>query len=267
MARLVALVLLAFVTAVQCQGNSVCAKWCRDNFPTNPGGLCTSAASSGTGPCYECGPHKTVPSKILCTSVCVDSATDNNNCGACGNVCGSGTNCTAGVCVPVGCLSGLTDCNGQCVDLTNDYANCGSCGNLCFLSPCVDSICDYCPGDAVPCGLGCANLSDDNNNCGTCGNVCGSGTNCTAGVCVPIDPDGFCNGVPVDTFSDNNNCGRCGNVCGSGQFCRQGSCVCEFLLNDCGTYCAALDSDNNNCGACGNVCGSDTTCTGGLCVL
>ena len=39
--------------------------------------------------------------RTLCTSRCVDTLTDSNNCGACGNVCGTGTSCAGGVCRPV----------------------------------------------------------------------------------------------------------------------------------------------------------------------
>jgi formylglycine-generating enzyme required for sulfatase activity len=52
--------------------------------------------------------------------------TDPNNCGRCGNVCGTGT-CNNGVC--------------PCGDTTSDSANCGACGHSCFGTACVNSLC------------------------------------------------------------------------------------------------------------------------------
>jgi len=34
----------------------------------------------------------------ICNSVCVDTDTDDSNCGACGSVCGPGTTCVNGAC-------------------------------------------------------------------------------------------------------------------------------------------------------------------------
>jgi hypothetical protein len=39
-------------------GNSVCAKWCHDNFDGKEAGQCTAAAAKGEGPCYESGGPK-----------------------------------------------------------------------------------------------------------------------------------------------------------------------------------------------------------------
>ncbi|KAK4460367.1 hypothetical protein QBC42DRAFT_253461 [Cladorrhinum samala] len=98
--RFVLFLLASAITAVQAQGNSACAHWCKDNFP-NPGADCTSLAAKRLGPCYECGPLKTVPSKQLCAGSCADTLTDNANCGSCGNACGSEAVCTNGVCKPL----------------------------------------------------------------------------------------------------------------------------------------------------------------------
>ncbi|KAH7147334.1 hypothetical protein DER46DRAFT_665785 [Fusarium sp. MPI-SDFR-AT-0072] len=95
---------------VERQGNSQCAQWCAQNFPTNPGFVCTSPAAHGKGPCYDCGPAKPQGStKQLCNGACVDTNTDNNNCGSCGN---------------------------QCVD-TED----GDADTCCVMGQCVDDVC------------------------------------------------------------------------------------------------------------------------------
>ncbi len=88
----------------------------------------------------------------------VDIATNNANCGACGNACGSGRICTAGVCEIV-CPSGQTRCGDVCRDLSSDASNCGSCGRTCRVAErCVGSVCvvrqTSCASRALPgCGL------------------------------------------------------------------------------------------------------------------
>jgi hypothetical protein len=65
-----------------------------------------------------------------CGTTCVDTNTDENNCGDCGKTCVTGQNCVAGVCDLV-CGGGTTKCSGTCVQLNVDPNNCGSCGNSC----------------------------------------------------------------------------------------------------------------------------------------
>jgi MYXO-CTERM domain-containing protein len=77
----------------------------------------------------------------LCGEVCVDLASDPNNCGVCGNVCATGELCSAGVCTGV-CGDGLTQCGQSCVDLNTDILNCGSCGAACLAGQtCVAGVC------------------------------------------------------------------------------------------------------------------------------
>ena len=72
------------------------------------------------------------PNQTSCGGVCTDTSGDNNNCGACGVVCGSGATCQSGACVPGGpCANGGTSCNGACTDTTSDPNNCGACGVSC----------------------------------------------------------------------------------------------------------------------------------------
>jgi len=89
-----------------------------------------------------CGPGTT-----QCGSKCFDLQKDANNCGSCGNACGSGEVCATGKCA-FACPKGQNKCGG---------------------------------GDAG--ALFCTNLQTDNKNCGACDNACKGGEVCAAGVC------------------------------------------------------------------------------------
>jgi hypothetical protein len=97
-------------------------------------------APAPEGCCFE-------PSQVQCGESCVNYLDDENNCGTCGNVCGSGESCTNGNCIP-------------------------DCGASQFL--CAD-------GANNPV---CANVQSDPANCGGCGVVCSAGASCVGGACV-----------------------------------------------------------------------------------
>jgi hypothetical protein len=83
---------------------STCTSSCSSTQPCNSG--CCSAATGGT-----CGTN-------LCSGLCVDELTDNNNCGGCGITC-SGT-CSGGRCLVI--LATGQDCPmGLAVDSTSVY--------------------------------------------------------------------------------------------------------------------------------------------------
>jgi PKD repeat protein len=80
-----------------------------------------------------------------CGGFCSDLSTDENNCGACGQACGSGELCISGACT-VSCPSGQTDCGGSCVNTDTDANNCGGCGQTCAVGEfCVAGECAASP--------------------------------------------------------------------------------------------------------------------------
>jgi hypothetical protein len=165
------------------------------NFFANMFGLST-VKPPDLGPCgIRC------ENKTCCSGICIDTNSDPENCGSCGNLCRpKGLPCTDGVC-GVNCAQGLSECReGDCVDLKTDTWNCGSCFNICR------------QGEICNNGK-CFDLTSDVNNCGTYGTICPGGKNAAC-----------CSGTCVDTFTDSNNCAGCGNSCEDGWDCSQGKC-------------------------------------------
>ena len=71
---------------------------------------------------------------------CANTQNDDQNCGACGTVCGTDQVCAGGMCTFM-CTGTTTECSAPlamdggtlryCADLMTDRANCGACGNAC----------------------------------------------------------------------------------------------------------------------------------------
>lgn len=175
----------------------------------------------------------------------INTATDINNCGSCGNKCPPGPNgqpaCANGACIFTKCTPPFLTCGAGPSDscetnTSNDVNNCAACGNKC------PQVAHGTPGcNAGACGIGsCSGTYRDCNNtptdgcetdsasdplhCGACGQRCDlqnavagcSASSCTIASCVGAYRD--CNNVPADgceinSASDANNCGSCGNKC------------------------------------------------------
>jgi Collagen triple helix repeat (20 copies)/Stigma-specific protein, Stig1 len=207
-----------------------------------------------------------------CSGVCSGLSTDDQNCGACGNVCAAGQVCSSGTCA-LTCQSGLTKCSGTCVNANTDNANCGACANVCAAGQvCSSGACVVtCQAGLTNCSGACTNMLTSNQNCGACGNVCAAGQVCSNGSCTLTCQSGLtaCSGTCVNANTDNANCGACANVCAAGQVCSSGACVvtCQAGLTNCSGACTNMLTSNQNCGACGNVCAAGQVCSSGLCTV
>jgi len=178
-----------------------------------------------------------------CASQCVPLATDDQNCGGCGNVCGDRQSCVKGSCT---CDGGEKLCGGQCVQASSDSKNCGACGKTCAAT-------DYC--QAGVCVL----------NTTGCRPACEGGQTCNDGECECATGQSFCNGRCVNSQLDPLNCGGCGQTCAAGQSCSAGACTCGNGKAACGTRCVDTGSDPDNCGSCGHACGAAQSCKAGSC--
>jgi len=199
----------------------------------------STGCSSGTSN----NPDATAPctSSTLCSGVCVDTQTDNANCGVCGTACTNGEVCSQGKCATT-CGGGTALCGSTCVDTKNDPQHCGGCNTTCTT------------------GEVCTN--------GACGTTCGSAQTFCGGDGGPA----YC----ASTQTDNSNCGACGVTCAAGESCQSGACKDACVASDGGVetlctpdagapYCANLATDNANCGTCGVSC-TTGSCTSGKCV-
>ena len=155
---------------------------------------------SGMGKCSEPPPGPCFP-LIDCGGVCVDTATDLNNCGDCGIVCiapiGGDTSCDSGACTyscddPDEVICGDDVAGRVCENLDTDVTNCGACGIVCpnpigGTAVCAAGECANDCGGLTDCSGVCIDTSNDNDNCGGCGLSCpiipNATSYCSAGLC------------------------------------------------------------------------------------
>jgi hypothetical protein len=202
-------------------------------------------------------------SMTTCGTSCVDTQTDPQNCGSCGNVCSAlphvmsatGITCSAGKCVipPADCQVGYAHCtaNAQdgCETTLSSPQSCGSCTTMCSGNT---SLCQLDQTDAGPATYSCVSSCS-----GTTPDLCGS--TCT------------------NTQNDPQHCGTCANACttvtgGGVASCAGGQCgvQCQTGEHQCGTTAVcAQDTDINNCGSmcvkCTAPTGGSVACSGGAC--
>ncbi len=119
-----------------------------------------------------------------CNGECVDTDTDENNCGSCNIPCGSDEICLNGICL----VSEDLECYGNC------YL--GDCeGEVCDVGGqiCIDEYCS-CPLGLTDCSGDCVDWMTDEDNCGECNFPCSMGYVCEQGDCVPIQDEEECPG-------------------------------------------------------------------------
>jgi hypothetical protein len=257
-------------------GQTDCGGNCLDlqSNPTSCGmcGLaCASGASCAGGTCACPGGQIPCPAPGGTGSVCVDPATDAENCGpatpdlaACGQRCGAGS-CILGSCF---CDAGAGHCDSDlwpwCVDFATDVEHCGDCATACTrvheaCIPTGGSPPGAC-GCAEPwpddCGGSCVDMDSDPSNCGGCGPAFActlEGTTCTGGSCVCASGLLDCGAAGCfDLDTDERHCGTCLASCAATETCCLGSCT-------------DLANDESNCGSCDHACLATETCSSGVC--
>lgn len=226
----------------------------------------------------------------------IDSATNADNCGACGTVCSSNhmasRTCGAKLCNGT-CATDYLDCNGNkqsdgCeINKTNDANNCGSCGNVCATvlagvatATCEASTCKVTTCDA---GLGNCDTNDANGcetnitagstaHCGGCGMACSannvtpacSSSNCQAGTCAAnfadCDSNKRSNGCETNLTNTTASCGACGFDCATKVANVAGPITCAASACTYTGACAPgfADCDGNKANGCEVNLNSDT---------
>jgi hypothetical protein len=195
-----------------------------------------------------------------------DGATDDANCGGCGNGCVplphvTRVSCRGGLCgfdPARECETGWADCNGLvgdgCEAQLGTDAFCGGCGDSCDATEQCDAAraCQprICPSPRADCdrNLSCeADLDESEIHCGACGAPCGGRSaiwTCTAGSCrvsncigMMEDCDALdATGCETDLSTDVDHCGMCGRACAGGNAlwgcaasaCRVTGCLAGF---------------------------------------
>jgi hypothetical protein len=203
---------------------------------------------------------------VECNGECTYLATDEANCGACGNACAGGTSCEAGRCA---CPNGEQDCNGQCVSIETNNNNCGGCGTKCDGGTVCSMGTCACPAGSTSCESECVDTQTDGHHCGDCGTECPNGQTCSGAKCSTQCSQTVCGTSCVNTQTDNQNCGTCGTACSGGTQCKSGQCTCASgqVLYDNACCTPARSCSSGQCGTISDGCGGTIQCSNGCVTL
>ncbi|MDB4982202.1 MAG: Tryptophan synthase alpha chain [Myxococcales bacterium] len=169
-----------------------------DAGPAPPGRVCADTAACNWW-------QEPDPRVSCCGGGCTNTATDPDNCGACGHRCAASEVCTDGACGVAAascgsapCGGGNICCGGQCVRPYNNRNNCGGCGVTCTFTGagCHLGVCcaaddataacrsSTCADGLVLCSDGCRDVGSDPRHCGACDRACPATLpRCAAGLC------------------------------------------------------------------------------------
>jgi hypothetical protein len=227
-----------------------------DGVDNDCDGTVDEAARCGTGQTCTAGACACSAGFTGCGFECVDTKTDADHCGACGQDCGSGGACTNGAC---SCPAPSVVCGQTCTDTQASLNNCGACGATCQgiaqggqFQSCLAGACKACGRLDQPCcraGVGCTGALTCQGTQGAADSKCV----CAAGSIM-------CGMTCVDPSSDEDNCGGCGSACTANEVCltkgEQTSCVA------CGGVGEACCDRGFGAGLCrgGAACGPNDTC-------
>lgn len=226
-----------------------------DGVDNDCDGTVDEASRCGAGETCTAGECACSAGFTGCGFECVDTKTDADHCGACGQSCGSGGACTNGAC---SCPAPSVTCGETCADTKASLNHCGACGATCQgivaggqLQSCLDGACKACGRLDQPCcrvnGCGGALTCQGTQGAADSKCVCGAGSI-------------LCNGACVDPSRDEANCGGCGKACTGGQVClTKGEQTACAACGDVGEACCDPGIGFGLCRG-GASCGPNDTC-------
>ncbi len=228
------------------------------------GNKCTTSVWGATSTCNKsagsCEVKCNNSDYDICTNECVDTDTDTDNCGECGNVCdiahATSHECYNGTCYPEDCVSGYHVYIDMCED--DNENNCGAHGQKCNSSIIAH-------GTAFDCETGvCKATACENGfnltSSGTCEEITCMANNCLVnGECVSNNAD----------HCYSAGCGACNlanateHSCNSGTCCATG-CISGFHVYDCACVQDECSGSETTCSNNSSQIGQVRECSGGV---